>query len=76
MMICFNAATKSYNSISEETKTVEVHQGEFATSNVMTGNIYDNESTLWPINTILNCGDSVINGIDKKAFKEKYNCEN
>ena len=32
-LICFHAATKTYNSISEETKTVDLHQGQLATPN-------------------------------------------
>ena len=39
----FDAVEKIYNSISEETKTVEVHQGQFATPNAMTENVYDNK---------------------------------
>ena len=52
-LICFDAAEKICHSIAEETKTVEIHQVQFATPNAMTENIYDNESTPWPINTIL-----------------------
>ena len=33
--------------------------------------IFDNESTSWPINTILLAGDSIINGIDEKRLSEK-----
>ena len=32
-LICFNAAEKISHSIAEETKTVEIHQGQFATPN-------------------------------------------
>ena len=38
-LICFDAARKSYNAISEETRTVEVHQvHQVATSNAMRSN--------------------------------------
>ena len=71
MLICFDAATKIYNSISEETKTVEVNQGQFATPNSMTENVYDNKSILWLVNTILIAGDSMINGTDEKRLSKK-----
>ena len=58
-LICSDAATKIHNSISKETKTVEVHQGQFPTPNAMRENIYDNESAPWPVNTILIAGDSM-----------------
>ena len=41
-LISFDAATKIYNLMSQETKTVEVHQRQFATANAMTENIYEN----------------------------------
>ena len=58
-LIYSDAATKIHNSISKETKTVEVHQGQFPTPNAMRENIYDNESAPWPVNTILIAGDSM-----------------
>ena len=60
-LICFDAAEKS-----EETKTVQIHQDQFETPNAMTENVYENESTTWPVNTVLTAGDSIINGIDEK----------
>ena len=75
MLIYFEAAEKIYNSITEETKSVELHQGQFATLNVLTENVYDNKSTPWPVNTILIAGNSMINGIDEKRLKEKFKCE-
>ena len=65
-LICFDAAEKA-----EETKTVELHQGQFETPNAMTENVYDNESTPWPVNTVLIAGDSIINGIDEKRISKK-----
>ena len=56
-LIYSDAATKIHNSISKETKTVEIHQGQFATPNAMREN--DNESAPWPVNTILIAGDSM-----------------
>ena len=57
-------------------RTVEGHQGQSATPNAMTENVYDNESTPRPVNTILITGDSTINGIDEKeTLKEKFKCE-
>ena len=70
-LICFDAVEKIYNSISEETKTVEVHQGQFATPNAMTENVYDNEWTPWSVNTILIAGNSMINGTDKRDSQRK-----
>ena len=58
-LIYSDAATKIHNSISKETKTVEIHQGQFPTPNAMRENIYDNESAPWPVNTILIAGDSM-----------------
>ena len=72
MLICFDAATKIYNSISEETKTAEVHQGKFET---MTENFYVKKSIPWPVNTILIASDSMMNGIDEQALKEKFEFE-
>ena len=69
-LICFDAAEKIYNLISEEAKTVEIHQGQFATPNATTENVYDNGSTPWPVNTILIAGDSIINGIDEKKISK------
>ena len=57
--------------ISAETKTVEVHQGQFATPNAMAENAYDNESIPWLINAILIAGNSIINGIDEKRLSKK-----
>ena len=37
----------------------------------MTEIVYDNESTPWPVNTILIAGDSMISGIDKKRLSKK-----
>ena len=37
----------------------------------MTENVYENESTPWPLNTILIAGDSIINGIDEKRLSKK-----
>ena len=37
----------------------------------MTENVYDNESTPWPVNTVLIAGDSIINGIDEKRISKK-----
>ena len=72
-LICFDAATKIYNSISEETKTIEVHQGQFATPNAMT------YLMLWhDVNTILSAANSMINGTgnwQKDALKAKFKCE-
>ena len=56
-LIYSDAATKIHNSISKETKTVKIHQGQFATPNAMREN--DNESAPWPVNTILIAGDSM-----------------
>ena len=56
-LIYSDAATKIHNSISKETKTVDIHQGQFATPNAMREN--DNESAPWPVNTILIAGDSM-----------------
>ena len=70
-VICFDTAEKIYNSISEETKTVEIHQDQFATPNAMTENVYDNEPTPWPVNIILIVGESMINGIDEKRLSNK-----
>ena len=58
-LIYSDAATKIHNSISQETKTVEVHQGQFATPNAMRENVYHNEPAPWPVNTILIAGDSM-----------------
>ena len=69
-LICFDAAEKICNSISEETKTVEIHQSQFTTPNATTENVYD-DSTPWPVNTILIAGDSIINGIDEKRLSKK-----
>ena len=38
---------------------------------LMTENVYDNESTPWPVNTVLIAGDSIINGIDEKRLSKK-----
>ena len=37
----------------------------------MIENVYDNESTPWPENTILIAGDSVINGTNEKRLSKK-----
>ena len=37
----------------------------------MTENVYDNESTPWPVNTVLIAGNSIINGIDEKRLSKK-----
>ena len=37
----------------------------------MAENVYDNELTPWPVNTILIADDSIINGIDKKRLSKK-----
>ena len=37
----------------------------------MTESVYDNESTLWPVNTILIAGDSMTNGTDEKRLSKK-----
>ena len=37
----------------------------------MIENVYDNESTPWPVNTILIAGDSMINEIDEKRLSKK-----
>ena len=71
MLINFDEAEKIYKSISEETKTVEVHQSQFTTPNAMTENVYDNQLTPWPINTILIASDSMIHGIDEKRLAKK-----
>ena len=71
MLICFDVAKKIYNLISEETKTVQIHQDRFATSNAMTENVYDNKSTPSSVNTILIAGDSMINGIEEKSLSKK-----
>ena len=71
MLICFDAAATIYNSISEETKTVEEQQGQSAIPKAMTETVYDNESTPWPVNTILISGDSMINGMDEKRLSKK-----
>ena len=70
-LICFDTATKIYDSIAEKTKTVEVNQGYFRAPNALTENVYENEPTPWPINTILIAGDSMINGIDEKRLSKK-----
>ena len=65
-LICFDAAEKA-----EETKAVEIHQDQFETPNAMTENVYDNESTPWPVNTVLIAGDSIINVNDEKRISKK-----
>ena len=37
----------------------------------MIENVYDNEPTPWPVNTILIAGESMINGIDEKRLSNK-----
>ena len=37
----------------------------------MTENVYENESTPWPVNTILIADDSIINRIDEKRLSKK-----
>ena len=60
--------------MSDETKTAEVHQGQFATPNATTENVYDDESTPWSVNTILIAGDSMMNGIDEKRLSAFSMC--
>ena len=37
----------------------------------MTENVYENESTPWPVNTIFIADDSIINRIDEKRLSKK-----
>ena len=78
MLICLkdktaDVATKVSNSISEETITVEVHQGQSATPNAMSETVYGNKSNLWPVNTIFIAGNSITNETGKKRLSSK-NC--
>ena len=71
IIICFDAVKKIYNSTSEETKTAEVHPGHFVTPNAMRENVYHNESTPSPVNTIFIAGNSMINGVEEKRLSKK-----
>ena len=75
-LICFDPTTKIYNSISAETKTVEIHQDHFAASNSMT------KKCLWQrINSLARKCHPYCRRINRKwnwrkeALKEKFKCE-
>ena len=49
---------------------ISVQFGKFATPKPNTENVYDKESTPWPVNTIFIAGDSMINGTDEKRLSK------